>query len=50
MKFTIALAVASVFIVGCSADHKAANKGNFKTAIQAYLDSTPGLCFTPPDT
>jgi hypothetical protein len=42
--FTMAMALGAT---GCSSG-KDASKGNFKSAIQAYLDSTPGACISLP--
>ena len=48
MKAVIALAgVCLLLTTGCG-DKKAATKSNFEAAIQAHLDTEPGLCVSPP--
>lgn len=50
MRTTLILALVVCSISAGCADKKDASKSNFKTAIQAFLDTSPGLCFTPPAT
>jgi len=46
MILGIAIAVSMLGVAGCG--KKEASKGNFKSAIQDYLDTTPGLCVSLP--
>lgn len=48
MKTTLAVALVIGSLGAGCADKKDASKTNFKNAIQAFLDTSPGLCFTPP--
>lgn len=49
MKFIAIGAIACLAVTpGLCADNKQATKSNFSEAIQKYLASTPGPCFTPP--